>query len=262
MSRRAAADTFAVAAGFERITFPHASLPIVGYQNNSPSQRVVIFLEGDGASWETRHRVSADPTPRQFVGLRIAASITNAQVIYLGRPCQFVTEAELSSCDASHWTDRRFSSEIIDRYMEIIGSLVGQYPADNIEIAGYSGGGVIAAVQAARIREITQLVTIAAPLDTDSWVSHHGVSPLDEPVDPISYLSDLCTVQQTHYYGELDDIVPLATISAFKAAMENCADTTFVLAAGQDHSCCWTAPDSPLVEYWNESRFHGKEEQQ
>lgn len=254
MSRRVTADAYAYAAGFDKINFPHLSLPIVGFQKGEPSQRIVIVVEGDGASWDSRRRVSANPTPRQFVGLKIASSIKNAQVIYLGRPCQYVTVAELKSCSTSHWSERRFSIEVMDRYSEVIEALIAEYPADRIEIAGYSGGGVIAAVQAARIKEITRLTTIAAPLDTEAWVSHHGVSPLDDPVDGMSHLSDLCPIQQTHFYGGADNIVPLASSEAFKIKMRNCQDTRFVLAVGKDHGCCWTTHGSELVQHWISSR--------
>jgi pimeloyl-ACP methyl ester carboxylesterase len=92
---------------------------------------------------------------------------------------------------------------------------LGKRPGfDSIHLFGYSGGGVLAALLAARVPNTRRLVTVAAPLDLDGWIRLHGYSPL----------------------GKTDDVVPGYLIRRF---VDRQGAARFVEVPGFDHRCCW-----------------------
>ena len=63
-----------------------------------------------------------------------------------------------------------------------------------IALAGYSGGGAMAALIAARRPDTVCLVTVAAPLDTGAWTQAIGVSPLRTSLNPLDHAARLASL--------------------------------------------------------------------
>lgn len=244
-ARRADASAFAAALGFQRVSYAHPVLPIESFVRRGGGP-VYVMVEGDGAAWETRRRASDDPTPRDFTGLRVAAAVDDGTVIYLGRPCQYVSEDVLAACDDAYWTDRRFAPEVMARYASIVRGIADDHPSVPLRLAGYSGGGVIAAVVAARTGA-ERVVTLATPLDTAAWTDHHGVSALAPAEDAIAVAGPLCGVRQVHFFGAEDTVVPRGTAARFEALMSSCPDVTFETVPQFSHTCCWAQSPGPVV---------------
>jgi pimeloyl-ACP methyl ester carboxylesterase len=168
------------------------------------------------------------------IGLAIADS--EASVAYLARPCQFLNLGELANCDPGLWTGARFREDAVIAVGAAIDVLKRNSGAQEIALVGYSGGGAMAALVASRRGDISCLVTIAAPLDTDAWTDAIGVSRLGASLNPADAVSRLLKVRQTHFRGATDKVVPPRSIGRFLAGSPG---ATMVDRADFDHECCW-----------------------
>ncbi len=200
------------------------------------TRRLTIYLESDGAPWLAPDRPPADPTPIKPLVLRMAAADPSSPVAYLGRPCQYLDAVELAKCDPALWTRGRFSETAVAATNRAVSKLKERSGALRIALVGYSGGGALGALVAARRTDVECLVSVASPLDTAAWTRALGVSPLRESLNPADVASGLATVRQTHFTGAADRVVPPATIGRFIASQRA---TRIVNRAAFDHECCW-----------------------
>ena len=200
-----------------------------------------VYIEGDGAAWPTRFRPPRDPTPTRPVALELAAADTEGSVAYLSRPCQYLDAAELAACAPEYWTSARFSAEVVDAYQQALDDLVSVSGARRLRLVGYSGGGVLAALLAARREDVVQLVTVAAPLRVAAWTAHHGLTPL-QGLDPD--MLDGRWPSAVHFAGDKDDVVP-ADIVAPHARRTG---ARLAVIPGFDHHCCWARDWPRLLE--------------
>ena len=76
-----------------------------------------IYIEGDGYAFNAHGRAAQDPTPRGTLVRKLAFGDDSPNVVYLARPCQYVTS---SICSKRHWTTARFAHEIINAEYEAI----------------------------------------------------------------------------------------------------------------------------------------------
>jgi predicted esterase len=114
---------------------------------------------------------------------------------------------------------------------------LGKRPGfDSIHLFGYSGGGVLAALLAARVPNTRRLVTVAAPLDLDGWIRLHGYSPLEGSISPLDEPPLPTALEQLHLAGKTDDVVPGYLIRRF---VDRQGAARFVEVPGFDHRCCW-----------------------
>ena len=198
-----------------------------------------VYIEGDGAAYLDAHTPAADPTPIDPFALRLAASDTGAAVLYLGRPCQFAPGRNDRRCGVRDWTTHRFSIDVIAAIDNAIDLERARSPRRPLVLVGYSGGGVVAALVAARRRDVALLITIAAPLDLAGWTQHMGLSPLNGSDFPVDHAMALSAVPQIHFSGTMDSIVPVNSIRSFIERMEPAAPVRLVAVPGYDHRCCW-----------------------
>lgn len=221
--------------GLRRLDREAGPFLLATWRRPSPGHpRLSVYVEGDGYAWATRSRPSADPTPRAPVALGMAARETRGSVLYVARPCQFVTSP---ACSPDVWTRNRFSTTVVQAVAEAIEAERRAVGAVEVHLTGYSGGGIVAALVAARLDSVAGLVTVAAPLDVDAWTRHHGVSPVDGD-RPMAAAARLRDVAQLHLVGGEDRIVPAEMVSSYLSAVRpTCAEMRIIPQF--DHHCCW-----------------------
>ncbi|MBF0267317.1 MAG: alpha/beta hydrolase [Alphaproteobacteria bacterium] len=198
-----------------------------------------IYIEGDGYSWTSPSTPSSDPSPRNPVALRMALADPLA-THYLARPCQFAGRHS-SGCETRHWTYARFSPELVQAVDSAIDEIAFGKEHNGIQLVGYSGGGVMAALIAARRQDIALLATVAAPLDIDLWTAINKIGPLRESLSPVDFTSFLLCVPQLHLAGEDDDVVPPRVVESYLAKLQ----TSVEERQSKAKSCQWKGKYAP-----------------
>ena len=203
-----------------------------------------IYIEGDGLAYRTRSRPSKNPTPRNPVALKLAMADSSAAVMYVARPCQYLTTEERESCSLRYWTIQRYSEEVVSSINEAIDWAVQQRPGDHgIGLVGFSGGGAVGALVGSRRQDVRWLVTLAANLDLDTWTRLLDLSPMVHSLNPLHHVAGLAGVPQLHLAGAKDERVPTAVIQNFADAMTEVTTDAPALVEELptfDHDCCWT----------------------
>ena len=238
------ATALAAAAGWQRLNIPATPFVLAAWVPPVPGGegRLTVYLEGDGQAWRTTTQPSDDPTPRDPVALRLALADPGTAV-YLARPCQYLGTAARAACDRPYWTARRYAPEVISATSAAIDELKQRYAGTRLTLVGYSGGGAVAALVAARRADVERLITVAATLDHARWTDTHAVSPLTGSLNPADAWRELGTTPQVHFVGAEDDIVGHEIASAYAARFPPGSPLYIEAIAGFDHHCCW-------VERW------------
>ena len=238
--------TLADAAGFAPVEVPDERLRAYARRTAPATSQssVTVYVESDGAPWRFPDEPPADPTPLKPLVLRMAIDDPSLAVAYLGRPCQYLSEADRLKCDPRLWMQARFSNEAVATMNLAVDRIKQNYGATNVNLVGYSGGGAMAALIAARRDDVSCLVTIAAALDTRAWTDALGVSRLDLSLDPADEADKLRNVRQTHFRGGRDRLVPPSTTRRF---LDRVPGATVIDKEKFDHQCCWG-------EEWKELR--------
>lgn len=237
LSPREAAWQFASSRGFVDARLPDQHLKALLRQRPSGGTgRLTIYIESDGAPWPFRDAPPADPTPLKQIVLSMADADPSAMVAYLGRPCQYLDPRDLERCDPSYWTLGRFSPDAVAATVRAVDALKRASGATSVALVGYSGGGSMAALIAAARSDVTCLVTLAAPLDTDAWTDSIGVSRLAASRNPLEVAPRLAGLAQNHFRGRDDRLVPPASTARFLARVPAARVTDL---DGVDHTCCW-----------------------
>ncbi len=109
----------------------------------------------------------------------------------------------------------------------------------SIALFGYSGGGAIAALVAARRDDVGSLVTVAGNLDHVAWTSLHKVSPLHGSLNPAAAATSLRNLPQVHFVGGDDAIVPPSIAESYRARIPESERVAIEVIAGYGHRCCW-----------------------
>ena len=176
---------------------------------------LAVFIEGDGLAWLDPRTPSDDPTPRDPLALRLALAEPHRPSAWLARPCQYASASAAARCRQSDWTAARFSEEIIASMNAALDQLKQRLGARQLVLVGYSGGGAVAALLAARRDDVAQLVTVAAVLDTGAWTRAHGLSPLAGSLDPMRVAPGLAALPQWHFVGTRDAVTGRAAVQPF-----------------------------------------------
>ncbi|MES2723835.1 MAG: hypothetical protein V4656_11850 [Pseudomonadota bacterium] len=199
---------------------------------------LTVVIEGDGNAHDRKGRPSADPTARDPLGFRIAQAWPQGPVAWLGRPCQYVRDP---ACTPSDWTTGRNTEGAVAASSLAIDDLKRRAGATRLRLVGWSGGGTMAALVAARRTDVAVLVTLAAPLDLAAWADWHGASPLSGSLDPAA-AAIAPGVVQVHVLGRFDQVVPPAL---GEAAARRLGGT--VLVWPEKHTCCWAKRTDRLL---------------
>ncbi len=206
----------------------------------TPGAPLAVYIEGDGRAWITATRVSGDPTPRDPVALELAARDRRPNVVYIARPCQYVTGAQRRNCSPAFWTNARFAEQVVAATDAVIGHYKRQAAAPAVRLYGYSGGGTLAALVAARRDDVAWLATVGAVLDHAHWTRLEGLTPLTHSLNPADAAPRLARIPQVHYVGADDTVVPPRVARAFQQRFPAGARPAVVVVPNADHLCCWT----------------------
>ncbi|WP_347555665.1 alpha/beta hydrolase [Robbsia sp. KACC 23696] len=251
MAAQAHARQIAAAARLQRIDIPTARYTIATFSRLQSADRPIrVYIEGDGLAWTQVDLPSLDPTPRQATGLLLAASDTSDNVVYLARPCQFVEGPARHGCRIPDWTDARFASRIVDAENAALDTFVARAPGQGVELVGYSGGGAIAILMAARRHDVMSIRTVAGNLESEAVNRLHKVSAMPASLDPLNVVGRVATIPQVHFTGARDTVVPPVIAHDFVERIQlshgRCAST--VVVPEMSHEGAWASVWPALLQ--------------
>jgi hypothetical protein len=218
---------------------------------------VTVYIEGDGAAWITRTQPSHDPTPDDPIALRLAALDPSPNVAWIARPCQYVPMQHNPPCHRLYWTDGRFAEPVVSAMDAAVTAVKEAMGAQHVHLVGYSGGGGVAALVAARRTDVRSLRTLAGNLDHTAFTTYHRVTPMAASLNPADFAGKLAAIAQIHYVGSDDNTVPARVAQSYVRRMADTHCTSVVPVAGATHSAGWEAawgktvgqvPDCPAFQ--------------
>ena len=215
---------------------------------DKPGEDLNIYLEGDGLAWVSRTEPSRDPTPDNPIGLRLAALDKAPNVIWIARPCQYTNIVENPLCKQYYWTIGRLSPEIVASVDLAITAAKLSAKATKIHLIGYSGGGGLAILIAARRNDVSTIRTVAGNIDHEAFTSFHRVTPMSQSLDPATVAGSINAIPQWHFYGEDDKVVPKLIGESYlrKAGFKSCSQIKVI--SGVSHDRGWESRWSRLLK--------------
>ncbi|MEI2417377.1 alpha/beta hydrolase [Orrella sp. JC864] len=239
--RRAAAAGVAHQAGWQRLDLDAGAFVLAAFvpPGLSRADVLTVYIEGDGAAWVDAGTPAFDPTPRDPLALRLAIRDPRGKAVYLARPCQYVEGQARRGCSAGYWTARRFAPEVVAASDRAIAQLQARYGASSVELVGYSGGGAVAALVAARRSDVARLLTVAGNLHTSAWTAGQRLKPLVGSLNPADAWQALAAIAQRHYAGGEDAVMPPRVARAYAGRFPAQQRPQVVVVPGFDHRCCW-----------------------
>ena len=241
-SRMTYANALAQKRGFiqEQVITPLFTL-IVYRPVSITGDTLRVYIEGDGHSWTNSHSISDDPTPNNPIALRLALADTSNSSVYLGRPCQYQYKSNnfKSECLSRYWTNERFSEKIVNSLNIAIDQLKNRFHAKHIILVGYSGGGSLALLCAAKRQDVSGIVTIAGNVSVRAWAREMSLTPLEGSLDPIDYVENIKSIPQWHFVGSDDEVVPPNMIESYRNLFPNDAPIDITIIKNFQHQCCW-----------------------
>lgn len=205
-----------------------------------------FYIEGDGRAYVTRSQPSANPTPVRAVGWELARADAG-RAVYLARPCMFnPTLRQRPECQSDrYWTDKRFSHEVVQVYVDAVRKLSGGVP---VEVVGYSGGAALALATAVELNrsepgKVVRVLTVAGNVDPAAVNTYHQVTAMPHAVDIAALLPEIAKIPQIHYVGTADGVIVPAIVE------------DFVRKQGPDVSATVIRVDATHGEGWEKLRF-------
>ena len=181
-----------------------------------------IYIEGDGYAFNKYGRPTDNPTPRSAFLRNIAFNDSNPNVVYLGRPCQYVLD---NKCSQTDWTVGRFSQKIIDSTSQAIKQISKKQP---IILIGYSGGALLSGliIEQNPNLPVKKWITVAGVLNHTKWTNDLNLPPLTDSVDLIT----LPNIKQIHLVGDKDDTV------SYEITKSIVADSDLIIVPNATHN--------------------------
>jgi pimeloyl-ACP methyl ester carboxylesterase len=197
------------------------------------SQRLHIYLEGDGRPWTRNDAPSDEPNSRQLTALKLM-TLDNQNRIYLNRPCYGVMPMA-SACKTRLWTSGRYSSEVVQAMSRALDQIQKEYAATELVLIGHSGGGTLAMLIAALRNDVVAVITLAANLDHQAWTEFFAYLPLTDSLNAVD-VKLAPHVLRWHVAAGNDKQVPAELI---KRATKTDPHARYREYKNFDHTCCW-----------------------
>ncbi|MBT5107128.1 MAG: alpha/beta hydrolase [Rhodospirillaceae bacterium] len=255
-SRPERADTLAVKNNWRLSAYHTPHFKIIAYRpasfermaaSKAPTDTLNVYLEGDGLAWITETRLSRDPTPSEPITLELAVQDPNPRSIYFARPCQYLTPNDLAQCSPAYWSSHRYSEEVVASMSDAVEQAKRESGARRVRLFGYSGGGALAVLIAARRTDVIGVTTLAANLDHQFWTQQGGMTPLYGSLNPAHVANEISHIPQIHFIGEDDETVPNSVAYAYMSDIKDTSRIRIVKLPDMDHTCCWVEPWKNLL---------------
>jgi len=234
-------------AGFTEATFAGTYFDLREYTRGS-GPVVHVYIEGDGKAWLNRRTPSPDPTPENPVALDLGLADDHAAVAYLARPCQYVEGERRRNCSVPLWTSARFAEPVVADMNLALDDIKVRTRARRVALVGYSGGGAIALLLAARRDDVDIVVTVAGNLDHAFWARMHGVAPLRDSLNPRDFAAALQSVRQVHIVSDDDDNVPVSVARSYLGGMPDSNNVRVITVTGVRHTGDWASVVPGLLD--------------
>jgi alpha/beta hydrolase fold len=237
-NRVQAADRYAASHGFKKETIKGGNFYFTTFQRiSNPATSYNIYIEGDGLAFLDRRTISENPTPTKVMLLELAKLDPRENVVYLARPCQFSAPQVNPQClNHKYWSSDRFSEESVSAMNEAIKKIAG---LNSINLIGFSGGGAIVTLVAARNPKVSSVITIAGNLDHVAFNNHHKVSQMHNSLNPIDYAPNIKNIPQLHLSGSNDTRVPSFIANKYvTASSSSCVKEKII--NGATHESGWS----------------------
>jgi predicted esterase len=193
----------------QQITINTNTFQLYGWARNNHTKNTNIYIEGDGQAWEDPWTISPDPSPPDPMAFRIAlADPRTDSILYIARPCQYIMDKR---CEIYDWTSARFGPKVLKAFDEALDQVKQKWQIKTFTLHAYSGGAIIALLLASQRSDVRSVVTFAPLLDPKEWVRYHQYSPLLDSLHPLNVSTLLRKLNQQHFIGQHDEIVPYAT---------------------------------------------------
>ena len=181
-----------------------------------------IYIEGDGYAFNNYGYPTSNPTPRSAFLRNIAFNDPNSNVVYLARPCQYVSD---NRCSKTDWTTGRFSQTVIDSTSQAIKQISNK---QSVILIGYSGGALLSGLVIEQNPNVLvkKWITIAGVLNHTKWTNDLNLPPLTDSVDLIT----LPNIKQIHFVGDKDDTV------SYKITQSIVADSDLIIVPNATHT--------------------------
>ena len=215
-----------------------------------PGSDLRVYIEGDGLAFLSPYQPSPDPTPSTPLALKLAALDSSPNVIYLARPCQYQSRVGQRGCSYFYWTTHRYAPEVVAALDRTISAARAKGMTGPITLIGYSGGGTLATLIAARRSDVDRVITVAANLDHAAWTSLDDSTPLFGSLNPPDFADMLSRIPQLHMVGDRDRNVPLSVTESYRRALSVRADVQIVRFPQNDHVCCWVENWPAILARW------------
>lgn len=203
-------------ANFAPVTLRGSGPRLRAWLRSGQGDMLHVFIEGDGHIWQKGYP-NTDPTPREPISARLAADTPiPAPVLYLARPGQYASAAELEQLSSKWWTSHRYSQVVVDAVTSRVLEAMLLSGCSRIGLYGHSGGGVLAVLAAAALADKTSLVgTAGSPLDTEHWGKRYDARGLPESLNPKTVAKKIAGIRQFHLSGERDKVVPSSVLDSW-----------------------------------------------
>ena len=240
-SRRDKAAELALGHAMRTAVFDGGYFDLYGQvpQHFQPGQPLSVYIEGDGYAYISRQRLNDDPTPRDPLALDLATRDPAPNVVYLARPCQYVTGPQRRHCEPAYWSVARYAENVIASTNAVIDQLVAKSGARGVRLYGHSGGATVALLVAARRNDVLSVMSVAGLLDTEAWTRMDGLAPLIYSLNPADMAQRLADIPQVHLLGADDDVISPAVARSYAAHFPADRQPRLQIVEGQDHTCCW-----------------------
>ena len=235
------AERVAKEAGWRRQWLRTADFTIAAYHNGlrGSSKILTVYLEGDGRPWIRLDRISSDPTPPAPIVLSMAVRDPSPKVLYLARPCQYRGGIKEPGCNPIYWTSNRYGEKVIASMNQALDQAKALAGVERLFLIGYSGGGSLAVLLAARRDDVAGILTVAANLDHAAWTAYYGDSPLSGSLNAVDAVAKVRSIPQVHLWGDADDVVPLRVIENYTDRLVGSGKSRLKVIPGFGHECCW-----------------------
>jgi dienelactone hydrolase len=243
------ANEVAAKSRLSQIQVPNTALPIKVFfrEDESFSEVLYIYIEGDGHTWTSQHFPSKDPTPYDPIALKMAANQSAGVAAYLGRPCQFFSIDQQPQCNHKVWTSGQYSQAAVESTMKAIDYLKIKSGAHSLVLVGYSGGAMMALLCASMRSDVIGIVTVAGNLDSAAFVNFHNLPAMDQFYKPETVFANIHKIKQVHFVGEMDKVIPPNLNANFFKQFTNDTKPEIIILPENGHICCW---DSQWPNLW------------